>query len=68
MWTALYVKELKEHRSCRLIASPTVPTVLRASQHDPLERRLAGLPRCAVLLSTTVRKKLDVASITLARN
>ena len=36
--------ELKEHRSCRLIASPTVPTVLCASQHDPFERRLAGLP------------------------
>jgi hypothetical protein len=26
------------------LASPTAPTFLRASQHDPFERRLAGLP------------------------
>ena len=44
------------------------PSVLRASQHDPFERRLAGLPLRRVLLSTTVRKKLVVASITLARD
>ena len=55
-----------EHRSCRLVASPTVPTVLRASQHDPFERRRAGLPLRRASQHDRL-KEAAVASITLER-
>ena len=49
--------ELKEEHHCsRLIASSTVREVLRASQHDQFEGRLAGLPlRRIVVVSPPAR-------------
>jgi hypothetical protein len=57
--------ELKEHRCCRLIALPTVVQVLRASQHDPFERRLAGLRCHASQHDRSRSSKLDRARLQL---